>query len=57
MWTEPEPLQERPCPVAVVAIVGPGVTGLRGRHILKQAIAPRTACLLALALWVLGEKA
>lgn len=43
-------------PVAVVAIVEPGVTGLGGRHILKQATAPRPACLLALSLWVLGER-
>lgn len=52
MWPEPEPLQEGPCLVAVVATVGPGVTGLRRRHILKQATAPRSACLPASALWV-----
>lgn len=52
LWPEPEPLLEGPCLVAVVATVGPGVTGLRRRHILKQATAPRSACLPASALWV-----
>lgn len=46
---DPEPLQEGPCLVAMVVTVWSGVTGLGGRHILKQAPAPGPASLSAFA--------